>query len=147
DVCTSLIAAGQACNLTGPVGVSANGVFAQWGRVLLAIERPPGCDNRARHGVPGGALAIAFGCSDLNGDLFAGTVSKPPLHGTLSGMTSAGAVYHPVPGFAGSDSFTLHLAGAASADVVIPIAVAATSNTEVTDIQVPDPFFATRKSR
>jgi hypothetical protein len=144
--CATLTAAGLGCPSTPFAALSGNGVFGQWGPVVLAVERPPSCDNRARHGLPGAPLSISFRCSDLNGDPFTVSVSNPPLHGTLSGLTPAGIVYHPAPGFIGSDTITLHLTGAASADVVIPIAVAATSTTEVTDIQNPDPFFTTEKS-
>lgn len=75
---------------------------------VLGPQLPPNCLKVRATTVANTAHSVVLACSDPNGDKITLTIGKLPKHGRLSGLTKAtgSTTYTPLPGYAGSDSFT-----------------------------------------
>ncbi|MFP5316675.1 MAG: Ig-like domain-containing protein, partial [Acidimicrobiia bacterium] len=79
----------------------ADSAVATVGITVTPVNDVPVCDNTTGATDEGQPIAVAFSCTDPEGDPLTYSVKQAPANGTVNGLT-----YTPDPGFVGTDSLT-----------------------------------------
>ncbi|MCB1053249.1 MAG: tandem-95 repeat protein, partial [Acidobacteria bacterium] len=92
------------------------------------LNSPPTVDDQAVNLLEEGALLITLTGSDADGDSLNFTLSAPPSHGSLSGLTqvppnSATVMYQPDPDYFGADSFQFTASDGANSSLAGTISI------------------------